>query len=143
MAGPDNEECHACGRGYRENPSPDDSLDQTQLEGTEPLGAAHSHDAGGDGVSGGYRHAQRPSHGQHTRRSGFGGKSDQLNAYNTFLGDPGFFDRDLTRYRNVTTSSLRDATASSLHHTRRIALSIVPRGRADLALPGSTPVDAR
>ena len=26
---------------------------------------------------------------------GFGGKSDQLNAYNMFLGDPGFFDRDL------------------------------------------------
>ena len=74
---------------------------------------------------------------------GFGGKSDQLNAYNTFLGDPGFFDRDLTRYRNVTTSSLRDATAGSLHHMRRIALSIVPRGRADLALPGSSAVDAR
>jgi zinc protease len=74
---------------------------------------------------------------------GFGGKSDQLNAYNTFLGDPGFFDQDLTRYRNVTTSSLRDATAGSLHHTRRIALSIVPQGRADLALPGSSAVDAR
>src|SRR5262245_15262136 len=74
---------------------------------------------------------------------GFGGKSDQLNAYNTFLGDPGFFDQDLTRYRNVTTSSLRDATAESLHHMRRIALSIVPRGRADLALPGSSVVDAR
>ena len=43
---------------------------------------------------------------------GFGGKSDQLNAYNTFLGDPGFFDRDLTRYRNVTTASLRDATVA-------------------------------
>jgi zinc protease len=74
---------------------------------------------------------------------GFGGKSDQLNAYNTFLDDPGFFDRDLTRYRNVTTASLRDATAQSLHHTKRIALSIVPRGRADLALPGSNAVDVR
>ena len=30
---------------------------------------------------------------------GFGGKSDQLNAYNTFLGDPGYFERDLERYR--------------------------------------------
>ena len=30
---------------------------------------------------------------------GFGGKSDQLNAYNIFVGDPGFFDRDLDRYR--------------------------------------------
>jgi zinc protease len=74
---------------------------------------------------------------------GFGGKSDQLNAYNTFLGDPGFFDRDLSRYRGVTTSSLRDATARHLHHDRRVALSIVPKGRAELALPGSVPVDAR
>ena len=28
---------------------------------------------------------------------GFGGKSDQLNAYNVFLGDPGYFERDLER----------------------------------------------
>ncbi len=74
---------------------------------------------------------------------GFGGKSDQLNAYNTFLGDPGFFDRDLTRYRTVTTSSLKEATARHLNHARRVALSIVPKGRADLALPGSEPVDVR
>jgi zinc protease len=72
---------------------------------------------------------------------GFGGKSDQLNAYNTFLGDPGFFDRDLTRYRTVTTSSLQEATARHLNHARRVALSIVPKGRTDLALPGSEPVD--
>ena len=72
---------------------------------------------------------------------GFGGKSDQLNAYNTFLGDPGFFDRDLSRYRTVTTSSLRDAAARYLGHPRRVALSIVPKGRVELALPGSDPVD--
>ena len=29
---------------------------------------------------------------------GFGGKSDQLNAYNIFVGDPAFFARDLARY---------------------------------------------
>jgi zinc protease len=74
---------------------------------------------------------------------GFGGKSDQLNAYNTFLGDPGFFDRDLTRYRNVTTASLRDATSRYLNHARRIALSLVPKDRAELALPGSSAVNVR
>jgi zinc protease len=74
---------------------------------------------------------------------GFGGKSDQLNAYNTFLGDPGFFDRDLTRYRHVTTSSLRDAAARYLSHRRRVALSIVPKGRVELALPGSDPVNVK
>ncbi len=74
---------------------------------------------------------------------GFGGKSDQLNAYNTFMGDPGFFDQDLARYRQVTTSSLRDAAARHLNHARRVALSIVPKGRVELALPGSNPVDVR
>ena len=38
---------------------------------------------------------------------GFGGKSDQLNAYNMFLGDPAFFDRDLARYQAVTAESLQ------------------------------------
>jgi zinc protease len=74
---------------------------------------------------------------------GFGGKSDQLNAYNTFLDDPGFFDRDLERYRTVTTASLKEATARNLGHPRRVALSIVPRERRDLALAGSTAVTVR
>jgi zinc protease len=74
---------------------------------------------------------------------GFGGKSDQLNAYNTFLDDPGFFDRDLERYRTVTTSSLKEAMARYLGHPRRVALSIVPRDRRELALAGSTAVTPR
>jgi zinc protease len=74
---------------------------------------------------------------------GFGGKSDQLNAYNTFLGEPGFFERDLTRYRTVTTTSLREAAARYLNHPRRVALSIVPRERGELALSESTPVAVR
>ncbi len=32
---------------------------------------------------------------------GFGGKSDQLNAYNVFRGDPDFFSGDLDRYRSI------------------------------------------
>ena len=70
---------------------------------------------------------------------GFGGKSDQLNAYNTFLGDPAFFDRDLRRYQDVTGSSLQATVREFVDHTRRVALSMVPRGRLDLALPDSTP----
>ncbi|PYQ71566.1 MAG: insulinase family protein [Acidobacteria bacterium] len=69
---------------------------------------------------------------------GFGGKSDQLNAYNVFLGDPAYFDRDLERYHAVTASSLRQAVARYLDPLRRVTLSIVPRGRADLAAGGST-----
>jgi zinc protease len=71
---------------------------------------------------------------------GFGGKSDQLNAYNVFLGDPGFFERDLARYRGVTAYALKRAAAEWLQPTHRVALSVVPRGRIALGLPNSDPV---
>jgi zinc protease len=70
---------------------------------------------------------------------GFGGKSDQLNAYNVFVGDPAYFDRDLARYYSVDAESLRQAVERYLPPARRVTLSIVPRGRADLAIPDSTP----
>jgi zinc protease len=70
---------------------------------------------------------------------GFGGKSDQLNAYNVFLKDPGFFDRDLARYHDVTAESLRDAVRRYLASSDRIALSIVPKGKTVYAMPGSVP----
>jgi len=69
---------------------------------------------------------------------GFGGKSDQLNAYNVFLGDPGYFDRDLARYQVVTDSSLRATVGRFLNHARRVTLSIVPQGRAALAASDSS-----
>jgi zinc protease len=71
---------------------------------------------------------------------GFGGKSDQLNAYNVFVGDPGFFERDLDRYRRVTGPTMQRAARDWLAPERRVLLSIVPRGRRDLALAGSEPV---
>jgi zinc protease len=72
---------------------------------------------------------------------GFGGKSDQLNAYNMFVGDPAFFDRDLARYRAVTRESLQEKVQEYLAGAYRVSLSVVPRGRPDLALPDSTLAD--
>jgi zinc protease len=72
---------------------------------------------------------------------GFGGKSDQLNAYNTFVGDPGYFDRDLERYRQVTPRSLQEAVRRHLARDERVTLSVVPSGRLDLALPDSMPAE--
>ncbi len=71
---------------------------------------------------------------------GFGGKSDQLNAYNVFLGDPGYFDRDLDRYRTATIADVRRAAERWLRPEFRVLLSVVPRGRAELALSQSAPV---
>ena len=68
---------------------------------------------------------------------GFGGKSDQLNAYNMFLDDPAYFDRDLARYQDVTKVSLQQAIAHYLAPSRRVTLSIVPNGRVPLAAPDS------
>lgn len=70
---------------------------------------------------------------------GFGGKSDQMNAYNVFLGEPGYFSADLARYVEATPDSVT-AAASTLSFQNRVLLSVVPRGRVDLALPGSVPV---
>jgi zinc protease len=71
---------------------------------------------------------------------GFGGKSDQLNAYNVFIGDPGFFERDLDRYRRVTGPSMQRVARNWLSRERRVLLSLVPKGRRELALAGSEPV---
>ncbi|MCL4811088.1 MAG: insulinase family protein [Vicinamibacteraceae bacterium] len=68
---------------------------------------------------------------------GFSGKSDQLNAYNVYRDDPGYFSRDLSRYVDATSSDLAHAVQRYLVPRRRVALSVVPVGRRDLALPGS------
>jgi zinc protease len=70
---------------------------------------------------------------------GFGGKSDQLNLYNVWRGNPGYFATDLARYRDATAASLRDAVRRHLRAPGRVVLSIVPKGRLELAVPGSMP----
>ncbi|MDP1571125.1 MAG: pitrilysin family protein [Vicinamibacterales bacterium] len=71
---------------------------------------------------------------------GFGGKSDQLNAYNVFRGDPGYFADDRARYRDMTPGLMAAAVRRYLVDAPHVALSVVPRGAEHLALPGSTPV---
>jgi zinc protease len=69
---------------------------------------------------------------------GFGGKSDQLNFYQTYLGKPDAADDDLNRYLGATPTSVRDAVSEWLKPERAVALSVVPAGQPDLALPNST-----
>jgi len=71
---------------------------------------------------------------------GFGGKGDQLNAYNVYVGDPGFFETDRSRYRKVTPEAMQRVCREWLRGGARIVLSVVPRGQAALALEGSQPV---
>jgi zinc protease len=68
---------------------------------------------------------------------GFNGKSDQLNAYNVFIADPGYLDEDWQRYRRLTAADVRTA-AAALTPSRRVTLSVVPIGETALAIPGSS-----
>ncbi len=66
---------------------------------------------------------------------GFGGKSDLLNQYNTFLGDPGRFEWDLERYAALTPEAVQQAVASWLDVPGRLVLRFRPEvsGRASEA----------
>ena len=70
------------------------------------------------------------------RVGGFGGKADRLNEYAVFTGDPAYLGRDLARYRAVDLDDLRDAARRWLVEPSRVTLSVVPRGRPELAAEG-------
>jgi zinc protease len=59
---------------------------------------------------------------------GFGGKSDQLNMYATFLKDPGYFQKDLDRYRQVTAADV-SRVAKTYLTDKRLVLTVMPRPR--------------
>ena len=59
---------------------------------------------------------------------GFGGKSDQLNAYAVFRDDPGFFSRDLARYRDVKAEDVR-RVAREYITDKRLIVNVTPRAR--------------
>jgi len=62
------------------------------------------------------------------RVGGFGGTADQLNAYFTYTGTPGYFNQDLDRYRATTPADVRAAAAQYLPKDRRVELTVVPEG---------------
>ena len=68
---------------------------------------------------------------------GFGGKADQLNAYNIYTGSPGYFEQDLDRYLRVTISDVRRVAAQYLKAEQAMHLSVVPQGQRQWALADS------
>ena len=71
---------------------------------------------------------------------GFGGKGDQLNAYNVFVDDPAYFSVDRQRYFDVTGAQAAASVTRWLVNAPHVSLSVVPKGRRDLALPGAVEV---
>jgi zinc protease len=68
------------------------------------------------------------------RVGGFGGKADQLNFYNYFVGTPDYFEKDLDRYRKVTAAEVQQAARGYLIDAHRVVLSVVPQGKPELAV---------
>ncbi|NOT07191.1 MAG: insulinase family protein [Gemmatimonadales bacterium] len=69
-----------------------------------------------------------------------GGRADRISSYLRNTGMPDYFDEDLARYRTLTPRDLTDAAQSFLPLDRRVVLSIVPNGKAELAATNSAPV---
>lgn len=70
------------------------------------------------------------------RVGGFGGKADRLNEYHFMVGTPGWVRQDLARYHRVTADAVTAAAGRWLAGKPAVWLSVVPRGRAELAAPG-------
>jgi zinc protease len=60
------------------------------------------------------------------RIGGFGGKADLLANYQTYLGDPGWFPKDLARYRAVTAEDVKAFAEKHLLDDRRLELDVAP-----------------
>jgi zinc protease len=60
------------------------------------------------------------------RIGGFGGKSDLLNQYNTFLGDPNRFESDFARFRGATAEGVRAAVDKWLNTRNRVVVRFHP-----------------
>jgi zinc protease len=67
---------------------------------------------------------------------GFGGRTDVLNQYNVFLGDPGYFEKDLERYQKASAAEIQGVAQKYLKQDGRIILSVVPFGKKELEAGG-------
>src|SRR5437667_286319 len=68
------------------------------------------------------------------RVGGFGGKADQLNFYNYFVGTPDYFQKDLERYARVTPAAVQRAVQTYVTGAHRVVLSVVPQGKPELGV---------
>ncbi|MFL5263033.1 MAG: M16 family metallopeptidase [Anaeromyxobacteraceae bacterium] len=68
-----------------------------------------------------------------------GGRADQLNAYETYTGDPGFLAKDLARYRAVTPAAVKAFAEKYLPDDRRLVLEVVPASAKATGTATSTP----
>ncbi len=68
---------------------------------------------------------------------GFGGKADQLNNYYYLTGNPDYFNEDLARYYAIDPQDISTIAKTYLKDNGRVVLSVVPKGKQDLAAHNS------
>jgi zinc protease len=71
--------------------------------------------------------------------------ADQLNRYNHYLGDPGYLNKDLQRYADVTTEGVTRFAEAQLTRDRRLVVHTVPGTKVlppDPPVPAQTEVEA-
>jgi zinc protease len=66
---------------------------------------------------------------------GFGGVADRLNAYNTYLGDPGRITSDLERYQAVTWEGVQEVARYYLADKPRASLTVLGRKPSTILPP--------
>ena len=62
-------------------------------------------------------------------------KADALNQYFYYTGNPDYANEDLSRYRALSVDDLSVMARQFLDPHKRVLLSIVPEGQAELAVP--------
>jgi len=72
---------------------------------------------------------------------GFGGVADRLNAYNTYLGDPGRITADFERYQQTTPEAVREAARRYTAHRPRVTLTVVGRKPSPASPAPAPPLD--
>ena len=61
-------------------------------------------------------------------------KADMMNLYETFTGNPDWANEDMARYKALDTQDIQAMAVSYLDTDKRLILSIVPKGKTDLAV---------
>ncbi len=61
-------------------------------------------------------------------------KADVMNMYETFTGNPDWANEDMGRYKALDTGDIQTMAVSCLNPGKRLILSIVPKGKKELAV---------
>jgi zinc protease len=75
-----------------------------------------------------------------SRLESINAKADQLNNYYYLTGNPDYFNEDLARYYAIDPQDISTVALTYLKEHGRVVLSIVPKGKPDLAASNSTVV---